>query len=66
MSKELIDALGGVKAVAEHLQTSPGAVANWRLAGRDVPWRWRPALAQMAEQHGIAVPEGFLAPQVQA
>ena len=62
MSKELIDALGGVKAVAEALNTSPGSVANWRLAGRSIPWRWRFALAAVAGAKGVTLPAGFLTP----
>lgn len=62
MSKELIDALGGVKAVAEQLNTSPGAVANWRLPERSIPWRWRPALAELAAKCGVSLPAGFLSP----
>jgi hypothetical protein len=60
--KELIDKLGGVKAVADALQTSPGAVANWRLPARSIPWRWRFALANLAGAKGVPLPAGFLNP----
>jgi len=63
MSKELIDALGGVKVVSEQLQASPGAVANWRLTGRQIPWHWRPTIAAIATEKGVAIPSDFLSPQ---
>ncbi|HIQ17246.1 MAG TPA: hypothetical protein EYH41_04495 [Novosphingobium capsulatum] len=62
MSKELIKELGGAKAVAEALNTSPGSVANWCLAGRSIPWRWRFALAGVASSRGVALPADFLTP----
>jgi DNA-binding transcriptional regulator YdaS (Cro superfamily) len=62
MSKELIKELGGAKAVAEALNVSPGSVANWCLAGRSIPWRWRFAIADVAKARGVALPHSFLAP----
>jgi DNA-binding transcriptional regulator YdaS (Cro superfamily) len=62
MSKELIKELGGAKVVADALNISPGSVANWCLADRSIPWRWRFALADVAKARGVVLPHGFLAP----
>lgn len=59
MSKELIKALGGSKQVAADLNVSRGAVRNWQLAGRSIPWRFRPAIAKIAAERGVPLPEKF-------
>ena len=59
MSRELIQALGGSKAVAESLKTSRGAVRNWMLDGRSIPWKYRPALARIAADRAVPLPENF-------
>ena len=58
MTKELIDALGGNKAVAKAINASAGAIANWRL--RDtIPWRYRHAIARLAAEQAVALPQDF-------
>jgi hypothetical protein len=59
MSRELIEALGGAKQVAADLRCSHGAVRNWMLEGRSIPWRFRPAIARIAADRGVALPENF-------
>ena len=59
MTKELIDQLGGIKAVAAALETTPSAVANWRLAGREIPWKRRHAIARLAAELGVSLPADF-------
>ena len=59
MSKELIEKLGGAKAVADTLNTTHGAVRNWMLPDRSIPWRYRPALARIAAQRAVPLPENF-------
>ena len=53
----LIDQLGGNRVLAEKLQVTPNAVSNWRERG--IPWRLRPAIARMATESGVSLPEGF-------
>lgn len=65
MIKQLIDALGGIKVVADALDTSNGAVANWRLRN-SVPWRHRHALASLAAKHAVQLPENFWSDHKQA
>lgn len=55
--ENLIDQLGGNKALAEKLQVTPNAVSNWRERG--IPWRLRPAIARMAVESGVALPDKF-------
>jgi len=59
----LLDKLGGNKAVADALKTSPGAVANWRLPNRAIPWKHRPTLARIAAERGVTLPGDFWAVQ---
>jgi DNA-binding transcriptional regulator YdaS (Cro superfamily) len=59
MSKQLIEALGGAKQLAADLRASPGAVRNWMLGGRSIPWRYRPAIAKIAAERGVPLPEDF-------
>jgi hypothetical protein len=61
MSKQLIEKLGGSKQVASDLNTTPGAVRNWMLAGRSIPWRFRPAIARIAADRAVQLPEDFWA-----
>lgn len=60
MWKELIDSLGGTGAVSDHLGVASNAVSNWTKRG--VPWRFRPAVAQLAKQKRQPLPDGFLDP----
>lgn len=55
--ENLIDQLGGNKALAEKLRVTPNAVSNWRERG--IPWRLRPAVARMAAENGFALPDNF-------
>lgn len=59
MSSELIKKLGGAKRVADDLNTSHGAVRNWMLKGRSIPWRYRPAIARIAAERAVQLPEDF-------
>jgi DNA-binding transcriptional regulator YdaS (Cro superfamily) len=59
MSRELIVALGGAKAVADRLNTTHGAVRNWMLDGRAIPWKYRPAIARIAAERAVQLPETF-------
>lgn len=54
----LIDILGGPTVVARALGHTPNAVANWK--SREIPWRWRPALAELARAKGVPVSPEFL------
>ena len=56
--KDLIKALGGVTAVAQALGVSVSRVSNWGLRG--VPWRYRPAIADMAKAKRVKLPAEFL------
>jgi len=55
----LIDDLGGNKVVADTLNTTPGAVANWRLPNRSIPWKYRPSLAKLAAERAVSLPADF-------
>ena len=59
MTKQLIDQLGGIKAVAEYLSVDRSAVGNWRLAGRSIPWKHRPGIARLAADRAVDLPPGF-------
>ena len=56
---KLIEDLGGNKKVADLLGVSASAVGNWRLAGRSIPWKHRPALARHAADGAITLPADF-------
>lgn len=55
----IIDKLGGNAAVAKALNAKPNAVANWKLPARDIPWRYRPAIARLAAERAVTLPENF-------
>ena len=56
---EIIDLLGGISAVAKATGAKPSAVSNWRLAGRSIPWKHRPALARLAAERALTLPAGY-------
>ncbi|MSO71370.1 MAG: hypothetical protein EXQ88_05080 [Alphaproteobacteria bacterium] len=56
--RAFIDALGGSHAVADRLGEKLSTVSTWRIRG--VPWRHRTALATLARQHRVPLPDGFL------
>ncbi len=58
----LIDQLGGYRAVASELGQNETTVSNWRARG--VPWRWRPVVAQLAKRKKVVLPADFLQPKV--
>lgn len=58
-TKQFIDSLGGIAFVAEALDVNRSAVANWRLKGRSIPWKHRPALARLAADKALDLPAGF-------
>lgn len=60
MAKDFIKELGGYRAVASMLGIKPGTASNWGHATRAIPWRYRPALARIAQEKGVELPEGFL------
>lgn len=57
--KQLIDDLGGIKAVSEALGVDRSAVGNWRLEGRSIPWKHRPAIARLAAEKAVNLPLDF-------
>lgn len=59
MEKQLIDALGGIRAVSEALQVDRSAVSNWRLEGRRIPWKHKPAIARLAADRAVSLPSNF-------
>jgi hypothetical protein len=59
MSKQLIQDLGGAKHVAEALNTTHGAVRNWQLSNRAIPWKFRPSIAKLAAERAVQLPEDF-------
>lgn len=59
MEKQLIDALGGISVVSEALKVDRSAVSNWRLKGRRIPWKHRPAIARLAADRAISLPSDF-------
>lgn len=59
MASEIIEALGGNKAVSEALGVAPNVVANWQLPNRDIPWKRRHAIARLAAERGITLPADF-------
>lgn len=56
--RELIEELGGTRAVSERLGLKLNRVSNWKRRG--VPWPYRPTLAEWARRKGKKVPAGFL------
>jgi len=58
-SKTFIDQLGGIAAVSEATGAKPSAVTNWRLAGRAIPWKHRPALARLAASKALPLPSDY-------
>ena len=59
---ELIKELGGPAKLAKLLGIERTAVANWRQADRGIPWRFRPAVANLALKHGVTLPDDFWEP----
>ena len=57
---DFIDELGGTGAVASLTGQASHTVSNWRQ--RDIPWRWRAKLAEVASKSGVTLPSGFLDP----
>ena len=59
MTDNLIDALGGYKALAQELGVTQNAESNWRSPDRVFPWSKRPVIARMAAERGVALPSDF-------
>ena len=57
---ELIEALGNTNALARQLGVDRRRVSRWKRWG--IAAAWRPTLADMARDIGVAVPKGFLDP----
>ncbi len=57
--KALIDKLGGILAVSEATSATKSAVSNWRLDGRGIPWKHKPAIARLAAERAVALPTDF-------
>lgn len=55
---DLITQLGGAKYIADRLGAEANAVCNWRHRG--IPWRHRTAIAALAEEQGVELPDDFL------
>lgn len=58
---ELIEALGGVSAVASTLLMERFLVSNWKYRG--IPATYRPIIQGLAERKKINLPKDFLAPR---
>ncbi|MES2781914.1 MAG: YdaS family helix-turn-helix protein [Pseudomonadota bacterium] len=58
MAQDIIEQLGGSAKVAEALGLAPNAVANWRK--RDIPWRERPRIAELARKLSVTLPDDFI------
>jgi hypothetical protein len=50
---EIIQLLGGPRAVAGKLSISRQRVVNWCHPDRQIPPPWRPAVYRMALEHGL-------------
>jgi hypothetical protein len=71
----LVKKLGGPEVIAEALSHAAGreigvsSVAMWAMR-ESIPWRWRPALAQLARLKGVELSEAeedaLTVPQVTA
>jgi hypothetical protein len=57
--KELIDELGGIGHVAAATGADRSAVSNWRLQGRNIPWKHKPAIARLAAEKAVNLPHNF-------
>lgn len=55
-----IKLLGDTGSVAAELGLKESAVSMWKRRG--VSWRYRPAVAELAEAKRVSIPEGFLDP----
>jgi hypothetical protein len=53
-----IKQLGDTGVVADALGQKHSTVSMWKK--REVPWRWRGAVARLAQNAEVAVPENFL------
>jgi len=66
---EFIKALGGATKIAKWLARETGSdidrEAIYKWSRNSVPWRWRPHLARLAFEQGIALPSDF-SPRVAA
>ena len=58
-AKALIDELGGISPVSAHTGATRSAVSNWRMEGRNIPWKHRPAIARLAADRAVALPANF-------
>lgn len=56
----IIKALGGPTAVARSLGDDISTAVVWNWTRRGIPWRWRPAVADLAKGRDIATPPDFL------
>ena len=55
--EKLIDDLGGNTALAKALDLTPNAISNWRTRG--IPWKMRPAIARLANEKAVPLPNDF-------
>lgn len=60
---QAIHELGGPTKLAARLKlkgvrVSAGAVIMWKING--IPWRFRPPVAEIADDEGLALPNNFL------
>lgn len=53
---EIIDRLGGIKAVSRLTGAKPKAISNWRMIGK-FPWRTRYAITEALAAHGQVAPD---------
>ena len=57
--KALIDQLGGIPPVSAATGAKASAVSNWRLDGRKIPWKHKPAIARLAAEKAVNLPADF-------
>jgi predicted transcriptional regulator len=65
---ELIDRLGGTRAVAKECGLTDAAVSYWKTRKSGIAWRYRGKLATMAIRHGVEgweLPKDFLTPPIE-
>jgi hypothetical protein len=62
--RELIQALGDRTKIAAALGVKPSRVGMWNYRG--VAWRYRPAVARLASERGVKLPQDFWDERVRA
>lgn len=62
--RALIEQLGNGTKVAAWVSKAAGETVDreavYKWAANGIPWKWRPFVAQMAQEQQISLPAGFL------